>query len=260
MENLLCFDVDDTLLPRGDSSIPEKEIEAINERLSDGDGVALASGRPFASLRRFLSLFGKGEKYAICFNGAMVYSFEGELLFSSLLPIADLYRLKSRFKEGIYDVYAYLEDGTIACFDRGKYVLMEERINHLPPSRVLPKDGKGVDMATRCAKLMIGADPEHSKAIAFEGEGYSVTRSSPVFFEILAKGVDKSAGVAFLKDKTKAKRAICFGDELNDLKMIKDNFGVAMGNAKEEVKQVASFLTLDVKEDGVAYALKRILG
>ena len=29
----------------------------------------------------------------------------------------------------------------------------------------------------------------------------------------------------------------CFGDELNDLGMIKDNYGIAMGNAVEEVKK-----------------------
>lgn len=260
MENLLCFDLDDTLIPRGSSSIPEKEIEAINHRLQEGDGVALASGRPFASLKRHLSQFDEGEKYAICFNGAMVYSFDGELLYSSLLSLSDLYKVKRMFPDPRFDVYAYLPDGYIACFGKGKYVKVEERINRLPPSLVLPLDGNGVDMSIQVAKVMIGADPEVSKEIRFEGKGYSVTRSSPVFFEILSKGVDKSVGVSFLKEKTKAKRAICFGDELNDLRMIKENVGVAMGNAKSEVKQVASFVTKKVVEDGVAYAIKELLG
>lgn len=260
MENLLCFDLDDTLLPRGASFIPKREIEAINGRLKAGDGVALASGRPFASLQRYLSQFGEGEKYAICYNGAMVYSFKGELLYSSFLCFADLYKVKRMFPDPRFDVYAYLPSGGIACFGKGKYVKMEERINRLSMPKILPLDGNGVDMSIKVAKVMIGADPEVSKAIDFQMEDYDCTRSSPVFFEVLAKGVDKSAGVAFLKERAKAKRAICFGDELNDLKMIRDNLGVAMGNAKEEVKQAAAFVTKRVNEDGVAYAINKLLG
>ena len=216
MENLLCFDLDDTLIPRGSSSIPEKEIEAINHRLQEGDGVALASGRPFDSLKRYLSQFDEGEKYAICFNGAMVYSFDGELLYSSLLSLSDLYKVKRMFPDPRLDVYAYLPDGYIACFGKGKYVKVEERINRLPPSLVLPLDGNGVDMSIQVAKVMIGADPDVSKNIAFHDSRYDVTRSSPVFFEILHPGVDKAKGVGFVKEYAKAQEAYCFGDELNE--------------------------------------------
>jgi hydroxymethylpyrimidine pyrophosphatase-like HAD family hydrolase len=32
-----------------------------------------------------------------------------------------------------------------------------------------------------------------------------------------------------------------------------------MGNAKDEVKAAANFVTLDVESDGIAYALQRLL-
>ena len=34
-------------------------------------------------------------------------------------------------------------------------------------------------------------------------------------------------------------------------------YGIAMGNANENLKQIADFITLDVDNDGVAYALKQ---
>ena len=46
-----------------------------------------------------------------------------------------------------------------------------------------------------------------------------------------------------------------FGDSGNDVKMIKDFNGVAMGNASEECKKVAKFVTKSVDENGVIYAL-----
>ena len=34
-------------------------------------------------------------------------------------------------------------------------------------------------------------------------------------------------------------------------------YGIAMGNANDNLKQIADFITLDVDNDGVAYALKQ---
>ena len=51
---------------------------------------------------------------------------------------------------------------------------------------------------------------------------------------------------------------MAFGDGGNDLPMVRDvAVGVAMGNACEELKQVADYVTLSVDEDGVSHALKK---
>ena len=78
--NLLVFDVDGTLLPFG-QELPSKEtIKAVSERLAKGDVVAIASGRPFPAIKRFLELFGPGEKYVMAANGAAVYDIEGNVI------------------------------------------------------------------------------------------------------------------------------------------------------------------------------------
>ena len=47
-----------------------------------------------------------------------------------------------------------------------------------------------------------------------------------------------------------------FGDGGNDISIIKEaGVGVAMGNAGEDLKQVADFITTHVDEDGVRNAL-----
>ena len=259
MKRLFAFDVDDTLIPRGETSIPPKEIEAINHRLALGDAVALASGRPFASLARYLASFIPGEKYVIAFNGAIVYSLAGEVLYSETLSYADLYYVYSLYPDPKFDVYAYLRDGSIAAFKKGKYVQLEEEINRLPPSLILPPSPIGVDLTTPVAKVMIGADPDVSKTIVFHDSRYDVTRSSPVFFEILHPGVDKAKGVGFVKEYAKAQEAYCFGDELNDFGMVKAFHGVAMGNGVDQVKQAAEIVTKPCAEDGVSYALEHLL-
>ena len=51
---------------------------------------------------------------------------------------------------------------------------------------------------------------------------------------------------------------MAFGDSENDKEMLKVvSIGVAMGNAIEELKQVSDFVTKDLYDDGIDYALRK---
>lgn len=53
---------------------------------------------------------------------------------------------------------------------------------------------------------------------------------------------------------------VSFGDAPNDVDMIKMcGTGVAMGNAYDEIKEIANFITKNNDEDGVAYFLEQYL-
>ena len=50
------------------------------------------------------------------------------------------------------------------------------------------------------------------------------------------------------------------GDSPNDGAMIKAaGLGVAMGNAVDEIKEMADFVTLTNEEDGVAFAVRKFV-
>jgi hydroxymethylpyrimidine pyrophosphatase-like HAD family hydrolase len=51
---------------------------------------------------------------------------------------------------------------------------------------------------------------------------------------------------------------MAFGDNYNDIEMIRNcGLGIAVGNAIQEVKDVAKEITLNSKEDGVAIAIEK---
>ena len=51
---------------------------------------------------------------------------------------------------------------------------------------------------------------------------------------------------------------MAFGDSQNDKEMLKTvSIGVAMGNATEELKLVSDFVTKDLYDDGIDYALRK---
>ncbi len=71
--------------------------------------------------------------------------------------------------------------------------------------------------------------------------------------EIFGRGVSKAAGVERLRRHIGADRVVAFGDNLNDIPMLKAaDVAVAVGNALEETKAVADVIIGTNNEDAVA--------
>ena len=70
---------------------------------------------------------------------------------------------------------------------------------------------------------------------------------------------DKSVGIKAVMDYFGApyKDVVVFGDQKNDLKMFRDEWtSIAMGNAIDELKEKADFVTKNADDDGIEYACK----
>ena len=61
------------------------------------------------------------------------------------------------------------------------------------------------------------------------------------------------------KMNIKTENIIAFGDDTNDIEMINNaGIGVAMGNAEEQLKSIADFITDTNQNDGVAKFLENM--
>ena len=79
---------------------------------------------------------------------------------------------------------------------------------------------------------------------------------------MLNTNVNKGSAVQKVAEHLKItpEKIMCIGDQGNDLAMLKyAGLGVAMGNAPEEVKKVAKFVTLSNEEHGVAVAINKFI-
>lgn len=93
-------------------------------------------------------------------------------------------------------------------------------------------------------------------------EDLEVVSSGKINFEVMSKGTSKGIAVKKFCDilGIDSKEVICIGDNENDISMIKfAGLGIAMGNATDEVKSMADFVTDTNVNDGVAKALRKIL-
>lgn len=90
---------------------------------------------------------------------------------------------------------------------------------------------------------------------------YDLYKSQNYILEIVAKGVNKAAGLDFLCQRCGIDTAqtIAFGDGYNDIDMLEcAGIGIAMANAPDDVKRHADKITRSNDDNGIAVALKEI--
>lgn len=257
---LFVFDVDGTLV---NLSAPSKEvIEAVNERLAKGDAIAIASGRPYSGIKLFLDYFQDGLKFSLGANGAMVQKEDGEILKIYGLTQKDFTSFYSRHldqvQKGLH-IYAYTQWG-IAFYERSSSVEWEIKWNEM---KFLDLSKDKFSPSDEILKFMISAKPEYIEEfpLAPEDKAYRILRSDPHYLEFVRIDADKSTATEFVRQYLGIKKedVYTFGDQGNDVEMLRSFQGVAMGNGTDECKKAAKFITKSVDEDGVAYALRNFV-
>jgi Cof subfamily protein (haloacid dehalogenase superfamily) len=265
MYKLIAVDMDGTLLRR-DKTISEKTKKAISLAKSKGVKIVLATGRPPAGVKNYLKELDilDTKDYVIAFNGAAIQNtHSGELLLSTSLSMSDLSYLYSLSKKLEVNIHAFSSEGLITP-KMSKYTGVESTINNIPAQIV---DFDSLDPSTRLIKIMM-VDEASKLDSAVRNlpqdiyEKYTVVRSCPYFLEFLDKSSNKGEAVKALASHLdiSIEDVICIGDAGNDYHMIKyAGLGVAMGNAFEEVKAIADYITRTNEEDGVAHVIHKFV-
>lgn len=257
--------MDGTLL-REDKTISEGTKIAIEAAKKKGVKIVLATGRPTEGIRSYLEELDllSGEDFVVCYNGAVVQNTKTkEIINRTVLSGTDLHELYELSKELSVNIHAFSKEGCITP-ELTKYSVLEGEINNIP---VITVDYKDIAKEEEIIKIMMVEEPEIlQKAIDSLPkelyEKYTVVRSAPFFLEFLNKKVNKGTGVKALANSLgiKKEEVICMGDAGNDEHMIRyAGLGVAMGNAFEEIKGMADFVTKTNDEDGVAYVINKFV-
>ena len=90
----------------------------------------------------------------------------------------------------------------------------------------------------------------------------NIYRSEPFFLEILPKNVDKAYSLQKLLEYLgmEPEQAICCGDGYNDISMLQyAGLGVAMGNACDDLKEVADVICAPSWNHGISNTIQELL-
>lgn len=264
---LIALDIDGTLI-NSSHQITDGVKEAIQKAKEKGVKVVLCTGRPLKGVENFLEELNLKEEgdYVTTFNGALVQdNFTKETVSHLTLNydnLVDLYNLSVDIgcRSHFYDTK------TLYTFNKdiSDYTVFESYLTgvHLN-STTLEEVPKDINMS----KFMMIDHPEILdeciKKIPKEYyEKYTIVRSTPSFLEFLNPSANKGNGISLLAKELGLSRdeIICVGDANNDKHMIEyAGLGVAMGNATEEIKELADYITLSNNEDGVAHVINKFI-
>ena len=262
MKKAIFFDIDGTLLDckGGITEITPRVKEAIRKLQANGDYVFIASGRPYAFLSQAILDFGfdgfiltNGAQ--VILNNKTIYKdpIDGEFIESIVKEFDRLNiqyilegehysYMKERYKE-FYDFYESL--GISRRLIKGDYNL--DDIDVYKIEMMCPND-EAVDFCLSLIESNPGLDYSHS-----------MDRKS---FELYAKKNTKASGIltALKYLDIPVENSYAFGDERNDIEMLSTvGMGIAMGNAKDEVKKYAKKVTDTVGNDGVAVGIEEYI-
>ncbi len=80
------------------------------------------------------------------------------------------------------------------------------------------------------------------------------------YTDVTPKDVAKDKCVRYFKNKFPDMTTVSIGDSMNDLEMLQEaEISIAMGNSKPEIKELTTFVTKDINDDGLIYAFREIL-
>lgn len=257
MIKMLVFDVDGTLYDLKQSKIPESTIIAIQKAKEAGCIFVIATGRAHYGLGKALNDL--KPDYILAASGGVVADQKHHVLMhqdftkkevDQLLEFCHQYdaALVFKFLDHMY-IYQHPEkidwlegqkNSDIGCEPFIDCFNQDQHLKDLPQGACIHADPKLVDK--------IFKNHERLQFVKYSSDGY----------DVLLKKVNKGTGLLALMNQLHLTKdeVMCFGDNYNDLEMMDvAGYSVAMGNAVDEVKQKATFITTPCNEDGIYHAL-----
>lgn len=264
---LIAIDIDGTLV-NSKKEITPKVKATIKKAQDEGKRIVICTGRPLSGAQRYLDELGLNNddnEYVISFNGAVVESTSGKVIFKKGLSYEQYIDLETIARKLNLHFHAVgLNRIYTANRDLGHYTIYNSRIVKLEVSYRTQEEMKNIPMI----KCMYIDEPDYLdskiKDPLFDTIRNKVTlsKTEPFYYEATAANVDKGTGLKVLCEHlgVKSENVMALGDQANDMPMLKyAGIGVAMGNAVEITKKNADEVTLDCDHDGVAAAIERIL-
>lgn len=246
------FDVDGTLISFKTNKIPESTIEAIKKLREKGIKVIVATGRSINSLDHIKHITFDGF---ITFNGGYCVTADGKLMFKQAIDSADIQKLVNYSQDFPLSFSLMYEDKVEINDATPEVVGIYSHVN-LPVPPVLDRENVDIKNVLQ-ANIFLGPDKEKSFMENVMPNSTS-SRWTPLFADVNPGGISKQNGVENFCNHfgIDVSETMSFGDGGNDITMLKfTKIGVAMGNANDNLKEIADFVTEEVDNHGIELAL-----
>ena len=253
MIKAVFFDVDGTLVSHKSKSVPASAKKAVEQLREKGIKVFLATGRHIQELKKAPTYGMEFDGY-ILLNGQLGLDEKQKIIFSNAFEKEDVDALLKIFHGTEYPFVLVNKDGHYMNFVNEMVEIGLESVSTpIPPIR----EYEGEELYQATVFITPKEDATFSKMLP---KGCKLARWGAHGADIIAANGGKAVGMQFFSQLFNIcpEEMMAFGDAQNDMDMLQyAGIGIAMGNAEEELKQVADDITSAVDEDGVWKALEK---
>lgn len=261
---MLATDLDDSLL-NDRLTINDNDREAINRAVNTGVRVVLATGRMYRSALPYVQDLGL-DTPLISYQGAYARFPGGRVLYDCPVPFETAVDLLEALRATGYHTNIYVDDNLLVekmdkeaeiyrSISGIEPVIAGDLVKYLREVRKTP------------AKVLVVSSEENINLLSVKmqsqfGERLYITKSKPIFLEFMHPMATKGRALQAVARyfDINPEEIIAVGDSYNDLDMLDfAGLGVAVGNAREDIRKRADFVTLSNNQGGVARVIRKFI-
>ncbi|MGN1481135.1 Cof-type HAD-IIB family hydrolase [Porcipelethomonas sp.] len=266
---MIALDLDGTIISNG-SILSEKSAEAIEKAAASGVVIAVCTGRVLMEIPEEVKKI-NGIQYFITSNGAAIYDSRFNCIYEDPLPEATADKAIEILDDYncLLDLYVgghgYVQADNVKNIEQ--YKIGQGFHAVLQNNRILVEDIHDFYYSNKPdiekINLFFADLDERSEAIGRLSKLLpppNITYSMGNNLEVNSGNCCKGQGVHFLSGKLSInpKNIMTIGDSNNDISMLEyAGCSVAMGNAPENVKSAAKYITSTCENDGAAEAIEK---
>lgn len=256
-KKMIFFDIDGTLINEKTNICPKSTIDAIKKAHENGHLTFINTGRTYFNLDEDMHSIGF-DGY-VCGCGSYI-KYKDKLLLHTTISKDYCREIPQKLRE--FKIDALMEGLNEVYFDQkkihtGDLALLKE----LFVSRGIDITNSWDDPELNFDKFVVWFNEESDKDSFFKyiEKDFDYIDRGNNLGEIVQKGYSKATGIQFLQKcfDIPLENCYAFGDSTNDLPMLEyvPN-SIAMGNSTPVLFDMVSFVTKDIEEDGIEYALE----
>ncbi|ANU09667.1 hypothetical protein BBH88_04820 [Planococcus antarcticus DSM 14505] len=262
MYKMIAIDLDGTLLT-DELTISPETVATIQKAMKTGTIVTIATGRMFSSAKLIAQQLGINAPL-ITYQGAMIKAADGDdVLYERSVSPDISQKLLNIAREKNIHLQVYQDDILYGAVETDKLVAYAEAVQ--VPYAIEPDLIKLAQKGF--TKLLFIDEPDvlallQKELQAIFGDSAYIEKSKKNYLEVTHPEANKGNALLFLANKLGIDRSeiIGIGDNHNDFELLKSaGFSIAMGNAVQEVKDIADYITFTNNDEGVIHAIDKFI-
>ncbi len=261
MIKMVATDIDGTIL-NWDFEFSPEVIECVKKLTKNGIKVVLVTGRMHRAALKLAQKL-ELETPIVSYQGGLIKEQSGKTLYEKTMDVNRAKEVIKWAKENnvhinLYmDDVLYVENDNIAVkrYTGERYIPYEvcnfDGLEIKNVNKILAIDFDDIERVTGWVNYLRQKMPE-----------LYIVKSTPYFCEISNPEAKKSCAVEFLSNYygIKKEEILTIGDQNNDIELLKSGgVAVAMGNATDELKKYADFVTDTIDNNGFVKAVEKFV-